>query len=241
MSTCLLSHWHHDHIGGFADLLRICPDAKIFKHTPSLDPDGILDGRQVGFEDGQTFIVGDDAERFGVRALHCPGHTKDHVAFVVSQSSNSGEVGCMFTGDNVLGHGTAVFEDLATYLDSLHIMSQHMPEGKRAFPAHGEVIEDGHGKIEMYIEHRQQREDEALRVLKTGRAEEPSSEEPGVEILMKEWESMEIVKVIYKDVPESLHEPAEKGLLQVLRKLENEGKVFRTESGKWRVGKKAAL
>ena len=241
MSTCLLSHWHQDHIGGLADFLELCPDAKVYKNRPSLDPDRILKNCTVSdIEDGQTFSIGEGDDRFAVQALHCPGHTEDHMAFVVIESS-SGEEGAMFTGDNVLGHGTAVFEDLAAYLDSLHVMSEQVAKGARAYPAHGAVLENGKATIEMYIKHRQQREEEALRVLRTGRVDEVSKEKPGVEIVAREWASMEMVKVIYKDVPENLHGPAEGGLLQVLRKLEGEGKVEKSSGGKWRLGKKAVL
>lgn len=40
----------------------------------------------------------------------------------------------MFTGDNVLGHGTAVFEDLAVYLNSLSRMRDQFHG--RAYPGH---------------------------------------------------------------------------------------------------------
>jgi ribonuclease/clavin/mitogillin len=240
VSTCLLSHWHHDHIGGLADFFELCPDAMVYKNRPSLDPDGILKGDVANIEDGQTFSIGEGKDRFTIRALHCPGHTEDHMAFVVTESSGE-EEGAMFTGDNVLGHGTAVFEDLAVYLNSLHLMSEAIGKGARAYPAHGAILENGKATIEMYIKHRQQREDEALRVLRTGRVDGVSDEKPGVEIVAREWGSMEMVKVIYKDVPENLHEPAEGGLLQLLRKLEGEGRVEKANNGKWRLGKKAVL
>jgi ribonuclease/clavin/mitogillin len=241
VSTCLLSHWHHDHIGGLADFLELCPEAKVYKNRPSLDPDGILKVDNVlDIEDGQTFSIGEGNDRFAIKALHCPGHTADHMAFTVTESSG-GEEGAMFTGDNVLGHGTAVFENLAAYLNSLHLMSDSIGSGARAYPAHGAVLENGKATIDMYIKHRQQREEEALRVLRTGRVDEVNKEKPGVEIRAREWGSMEMVKIIYKDVPENLHGPAEGGLLQVLRKLEGEGKVEKSDSGKWQLGKKPVL
>ena len=123
----------------------------------------------------------------------------------------------MFTGDNVLGQGTAVFEDLATYLSSLHRMRDQFSD--RAYPGHGPVIEDGRARIKEYIQHRQQREEEVLGVLKGA---EPART------------AMQIVKVIYKDYPEDLHEPAEKGVVQILRKLKGEGKVVMVESEGWR-------
>ena len=131
----------------------------------------------------------------------------------------------MFTGDNVLGHGTAVFEDLPTYIHSLTRMAEQF--GGRAYPAHGAVIEDGRAKIQDYIRHRKEREDQIVQVL--SRPSGNSSEATG-------WLSMDIVKTIYKDVPESLHLAAEGGVLQVLRKLDGENKVqLDQETGRWRL------
>ena len=125
----------------------------------------------------------------------------------------------MFTADNVLGHGTAVFEDLKSYISSLKKMQLQFKG--RAYPGHGEFIEDGRAKIIEYIQHRQQREDQVIQVLKSPNpaTNSDSGRKP------HEWTSMEIVKVIYKDVPENLHIPAEGGVLQVLSKLQDEGKV----------------
>lgn len=130
----------------------------------------------------------------------------------------------MFTGDNVLGHGTAVFEDLATYLNSLAQMRKQF--GGRAYPGHGAVIEDGRGRITEYISHRKQREDELLQALRK---------------IDGEATPMELVKVVYEDVPENLHEAAANGALQVLQKLEGEGKVISNGNGKWQISGKATL
>jgi hypothetical protein len=66
------------------------------------------------------------------------------------------------------------------------------------------------------------------------RGEEEEEEEE------KGWGSMEIVKVIYRDYPEELHGPAEGGVVQVLRKLEAEGRVQEVE-GRWMLVEKATL
>ncbi|KAA6408993.1 MAG: hypothetical protein FRX48_07337 [Lasallia pustulata] len=104
----------------------------------------------------------------------------------------------IFTGDAVLGHGTAVFEDLPAYMASLERMRREF--AGRAYPAHGAVVEDGRARIDE-----------------------------------------ELVKVVYKDVPESLHEPAERGVVQVLGKLEGEGKVVQVAGGRWELAGVAAL
>ena len=142
----------------------------------------------------------------------------------------------MFTGDNVLGHGTAVFEDLAVYLRSLESMS-HQFSG-RAYPAHGPLITNGRGRVREYITHRQRREEEVLEVLKRPHATPTPAdddEEAAFATTMEAasgtsaaeaWTPMEIVKIIYKDVPPNLHDAAAKGIVQVLRKLALEGKVL---------------
>lgn len=79
----LLTHWHGDHVGGVSDLLRICPQATVFKHKPE-------DG-QSGIRDGQVFEV----EGVTLRAVHTPGHTVDHMVFVLEEED------AMFTGDSL--------------------------------------------------------------------------------------------------------------------------------------------
>jgi glyoxylase-like metal-dependent hydrolase (beta-lactamase superfamily II) len=142
----------------------------------------------------------------------------------------------MFTGDTVLGQGTAVFEDLATYLSSLEKM-KGMFSG-RAYPGHGPVIDDGRAKIVEYIQHRQQREQQIIEVLSSPR---PSGE-PSEDKDLADWHSMDIVKIIYKDVPESLHVPAHGGVMQVLKKLQREDKVtIHPSTQRWRINSQAAL
>ena len=183
----------------------ICPDAQVYKYNL---PGKAIPGIEKAIEDGQIFKT--DAAT--LRAFHSPGHTEDHMSFVLQ------EEGAMFTGDNVLGHGTAVFEDLKVYLQSLHNMRGQF--AGRAYPAHGAVIEGGPQKISEYIAHRQQREEEVLRALKDFKGDA---------------NPMDIVKVVYRDVPENLHEPAAGGVRQVLGKLEVDGKVGRSGGERWHI------
>jgi ribonuclease/clavin/mitogillin len=206
--NAILTHWHHDHIQGVPDLLEQSPDTKVFKNDPQ---EGWL-----GISNGQKFKT----EGATLRAFHCPGHTKDHMAFILEEED------AMFTADNVLGQGTAVFEDLAAYTKSLDDMSKQFKG--RAYPGHGPVIEDGPAKILEYIKHRKQREKQVLDVL-------AQDKEDG-------WTSMDIVKVIYKDYPENLWEPAERGILQILDKLQKEGRVSYDKSKKtWALSGKPSL
>lgn len=216
ISTVILTHWHHDHISGVPDLLSLFPKAQIYKNNPALKGDPAV---WKDIQNGQRFSV----EGAVLRALHCPGHTTDHMALILEDED------AMFTGDNVLGHGTAVFEDLATYMASLETMASKL--SGRAYPGHGDVIEDGRGRILQYISHRKQREDQVIEVL--GQAKKEKAESVGLS-------SMEIVKKIYVDVPINLHEAAERGVVQILQKLAVEGKAEDVQGGRWQASSASA-
>jgi glyoxylase-like metal-dependent hydrolase (beta-lactamase superfamily II) len=147
------------------------------------------------------------------------------MAFVLSGED------ALFTGDSVLGHGTAVFEDLGIYLHSLAKMEKLV--SGRAYPGHGPVLADARAKISEYISHRHQRE---LQVLETlGSAKETSSSTSSDVAVDDAWTPMELVKIIYRDVPESLHMPAAYGVVQILKKLQDEDKVVLEQGDSWRL------
>jgi ribonuclease/clavin/mitogillin len=206
IGTVLLTHWHHDHVGGVAQVRELEPDVQVRKYV---SPSGQGDAAWGPIADEEVI----ECEGASLKAVYSPGHTDDHVGFVLQGD------GALFAGDNVLGHGTAVFEDLAEYMASLKKMAGAV-DG-RLYPAHGDWVEDGKAKVREYIEHRQQREREAIEVL--GRARDDGEQS---------WGSMELVKVIYSAYPEALHLPAEGSLKHVLRKLQGEGKV-KEQQGRW--------
>lgn len=198
VETALISHWHHDHTGGISDLLQVAPGVRIYKNKPQVG--------QMSITDGQRFFT----DGVSLTAAHTPGHTEDHTVFVLAEED------AMFTADNVLGQGTAVFENMAEYLQSLHKMRQ-MFSG-RAYPGHGPVLDDGPGKITEYIDHRQQRVEQVLRTMRTDDTQ---------------WAPMDLVKIIYHDVPSELHAAACGGLIQILEKLKHDGMVIRHDHDRW--------
>jgi endoribonuclease LACTB2 len=197
-------------VSGVNDLLELSPSTQVYQYHTARS-----DGRRP-IQDGQKF----ETEGATLRAFHCPGHTDDHMAFILEEED------AMFTADNVLGQGTAVFEDLALYMKSLDGMRQQFTG--RAYPGHGPVIVDGPAKISEYIKHRKEREKQVLDVL--------SHDKEGG------WTAMDIVKIIYKGYPENLYEPAKHGIELILRKLLDDGKVeHNEEKDTWSLKKKPAL
>ncbi|RAH39762.1 metallo-beta-lactamase superfamily protein [Aspergillus brunneoviolaceus CBS 621.78] len=148
LSSVLLTHWHGDHTGGVPDLLRLYPDDLVdefYKHTPgqALQP----------ISDGQVFQV----EGATVRAVHAPGHSHDHTCFILEEEH------AMFTGDNILGHGTAAVEELGPWMASLRTMQSH--GCTTGYPAHGAPIRNLPGKIAAELASKLRREDQVLAAL----------------------------------------------------------------------------
>jgi glyoxylase-like metal-dependent hydrolase (beta-lactamase superfamily II) len=242
IASTIITHWHHDHIGGIPDLLSSWPDTKIYKNQP--------DPGQLAISDGQTFLV----DGASLTAIHTPGHTVDHMVLLFAEED------ALFTGDNVLGHGTAVFEDLSAYLTSLEKMRRLFKA--RAYPGHGPPLLDGPAKIAEYIRHRQQREEQVLQTLRSSSSSSSSSLTPDentgddtVEVSEASsssssssrqgnnaWTVMELVRSIYRGVPETLHPAAAGGVVQILQKLKREGRVLVLEEGeeedRWSLGLK---
>lgn len=83
IQKALLTHWHPDHVKGVPDLRKICPEVEVYKHEPGAD--------QLDIKDGQEFTV----EGATLKAIFTPGHTVDHMAFVLKEED------AMFTGDSM--------------------------------------------------------------------------------------------------------------------------------------------
>ncbi len=203
IEAVVLTHGHPDHIGGVRSVLERFGPVPVWKF-PSAHFDAPYEDLEMRpLADGQVV----ECEGARLRAVHTPGHAPDHLCFVLE------EEGALFSGDNVLGVGTTVIPldhgDLAAYLDSLARLAGERPG--RIYPAHGPLIEDGAGKIEEYIKHRQARETQVLDALARQGAADAGA----------------LVREIYAAYPEALHAAAAQSVGAHLLKLESEGRVSR--------------
>ncbi|MCP5067016.1 MAG: beta-lactamase-like protein 2 [bacterium] len=195
----VLTHAHPDHIGGVRQVLDRFGDLKVSKR-PWPGVDDPYDLELTPIDEGSIIAT----EGATLRALHTPGHAPDHLCFMLEEER------ALLSGDNVLGVGTTVIPtetgDLAKYMASLERLHSENPAC--IYPAHGPKIEEGKAKLDEYIAHRHQREQEIVAVLRNGDAG-----------------PMEIVKVVYANYPEALHPAACQSVTQHLLKLEREGRA----------------
>lgn len=200
----LLTHWHGDHCGGVPDLVRYDSKfaSRIFKNQP--------DRGQQPIEDGQVF----ETEGATLTAIHTPGHANDHCCFILEEEN------ALFTGDNVLGHGYSVCEDLATYMESLHYMEDQNCEA--GYPAHGTKIPNLPQKMKEYIRQKEMREQHVFSALMGNKAKHVKAGDNGKGGLT----IRELVYELHGEVPTDIYEMAlEPFTTEVLWKLAQDRKV----------------
>ncbi|KAK9890516.1 hypothetical protein WA026_010592 [Henosepilachna vigintioctopunctata] len=211
LAHILITHWHHDHIGGLADVMEIKDKTvytQIWKHPTTETRDLKLKYDVEIMKNNQEFTV----EGATIRVIHTPGHTTDHVSLHLLEDN------AIFSGDCILGEGTTVFEDLFDYMNSLNTILELKPV--TLYPGHGNVINDPEERIRYYISHRMEREMQILEILNNNR--------------QQAFTESDLVKIIYIDTPVKLHQAAEHGIKLHLNKLLRESKVVMKDS-KWRL------
>lgn len=214
LNGIILTHWHMDHVGGIPDIEKgILGSCKVPLYKFKRRSDDWQSEKPPESDSSYTFVKDGTilkTEGATLRLIYTPGHTDDHMAIFLEEEKN------VFSADCILGEGTAVFEDLYDYMNSLHALLNLKPS--RIYPGHGPVIEEPTPGIQQYIDHRNKRESQIMNALKEGGCA---------------MESMDIVKKVYHDVPEILHAPANVNVHNHLVKLEKEGKVKKEVDDKW--------
>jgi len=207
----ILTHWHLDHVGGIPNILKDVvknQSVPLYKYPRSDRPDTTDGFNYTSVCDGQVI----ETEGASLQVIYTPGHTTDHISLKLLEEDS------IFSADCVLGEGTAVFEDLYDYINSLKILLA--ADSKRMYPGHGKVIDDPKSHITHYLNHRSQREDQIVSCLKQQYPQAITS--------------MDIVRKVYQQTPEHLHLAAKKNVENHLEKLRKECKV-KQEDGKWKI------
>ncbi len=159
-------------------------------------------------DDGDTLRIGS----LTLRMVHSPGHTAGHNSPLLEASGGSPSV--LFAGDNVLGMGTTVVPpppngDMAQYIESLRKMQSLNADLMCC--GHGPVVKEPNRKLQELIDHRHQREEQILSLVRDGRDT-----------------VKRIVRAIYPELDKRLLGMAASQTISHLVKLEREGRV-RTE------------
>jgi len=144
------------------------------------------------------------AGNLNVTALHTPGHSADHLSFLLPED------GAVFTGDLILGKGSSMVTypegDVAAYLRSLDRLAAMKP--RILFPGHWDPVLDAAAKIYEYRTHRLEREGQVL-----------------TEVRRVAGTATELTRRVYGDLDDKLFVAAEMTLRAHLRKLVDDGAV----------------
>jgi len=139
VSSILITHGHHDHVEGAAKLSRLLGGVPVRaadpQHCVNADPLTAGTLAEAGLE---------------IEVLATPGHTADSVCFLTNEA--------VFSGDTILGRGTAVVSwpdgDLGAYLKTLELLSAYR---RLLLPGHGPALPDCAAVARTYLAHRQER------------------------------------------------------------------------------------
>lgn len=193
----LLTHGHADH----SELARELADAtgvgvRALDPAQRLGEEGLVPGSTLALAGLELEIVG------------TPGHTSDSICICVPS------VGCLLTGDTVLGRGTTVVAwpdgGLGDYLDSLQRLRDLVREAgiDHLLPGHGPMLAQPGEVLDGYLRHRHARLDEVRAAVADGHTD-----------------PMDVVAVVYADVPRAVWPAAQWSVQAQLAYLKERGEL----------------
>ena len=138
-----------------------------------------------------------------VQILKTPGHSVDSLCYYLEDE------GVLFTGDTLLGSSTTTVWNLGHYRKSLQRLLE-LPNLKVICPGHGKIIHNPRERIQQYIDHRNLREQQILKVLNS----------------KKQLTSWEIMLELYPDIDTRLRRAADGNVRSHLTQLKDEQRVI---------------
>lgn len=152
----LLTHTHPDHWPATKRLVKATKAELLMFGKRDKDVDLVPD-RVIA--EGESI----EGSEFGLEVVHSPGHAPNHVCYLLEEER------VLFTGDTVLDGMYSVVNpsrggDMAVYVKTLERLRRMRLS--RIAPGHGDVIDEPKVRLDDYISHRRQREQQVLRLLK---------------------------------------------------------------------------
>ena len=206
----VVTHTHVDH-SPLSARLAAATGAEVLGFGPA--PAGTqrhhLDAHDQTFVPDRRLGDGDQliTPEVTITAVHTPGHASNHLCFELAGT------GLLFSGDHVMAGSTVVIAppdgDMAAYLTALERVRDLRP--RRIAPGHGAMIDDPGAVLDGYLAHRRSREAQVLDALSRAGATGATP--------------VDLVEVLYTDVPVALHPVARYSVWAHLRKLADEGRA----------------